>query len=58
MKSSHQARSQGGANGFSTPTTNLVAPAKNLLNITDKHAGQLAKKKGDTLPHPHVVSVE
>ena len=34
------------------------APTRNLQNIKNKHTEQPAKKTCDTLPHPHVASVE
>ena len=38
-----QTRTQRGANGCTTPTTDLDAPTRNLQNIKDKHADQPAK---------------
>jgi hypothetical protein len=39
-----QVRSQDDASGCNTPSTNLVAPTRNLQNITDELADQPAKK--------------
>ena len=39
-------------------TRNLDEPARNLQSIREKLADQPAKIACDTLPHPHVASVE
>jgi hypothetical protein len=51
-----QARSRRGASGCTTPSTNLAASTRNLLNIKDKHNDQPAEK-GETFYRMHVLTL-